>query len=185
MEISTFAPAGYSRTDQGIRDIRYGYDFQKKATPPLPLQAASGFIDGMGNLFRKSMGTAFPMQGTGYHSSYFEPAIEFFKDGSNNMVISLSRIMDDPEDEREIQNMEKQAIHLINLSDEKELDAFAGGDFIRQFRQHAKEAGIDLTEPLHIAKEITEKGVKLYLTFGKNKNRFKQLDSLKKQKVNI
>ena len=180
MEIATFAPAGYSRADQGIRDIRYGYEFQKKSTPPLPLQAASGFIDGMGNLFRKSMGTAFPMQGTGYHASYFEPAIEFFKDGSNNMVISLSKVMDDPDDKQAIEHMTQQALHLIHTSEGPELDSFPNAESIRQFRQFAEKEGIDLSTPLYVDKEITEKGVKLRLTFGKPKNRFKQLDSLKK-----
>ncbi len=180
MEIATFAPASYSKSDQGMRDIRFGYDFQKRANPPLPLQAASGFIDGMGNLFRKSMGAAFPMAGTGYHASYFEPAIEFFRDGSNNMVISLSKIMDDPDDKRAIEHMKSQALHLIHTSDGAELEGFPSANQIRQFRQFAEREGIDLSSPVNIQDSIEGKTVKLRLTFGKPRNKFKQLDSLKK-----
>ncbi len=78
LEAPAFNPA--------MRDVRYGYDLRNRPTAGLPTQVGSDVVTGVGNVFRKKMGAAFPQYGTGV-GTYFDELSSFMTQDNQFIVI--------------------------------------------------------------------------------------------------
>jgi hypothetical protein len=72
--------------DPVMRDVRYGYDFRNRPNPSIPAQVGSDAITGMGNIFRKRMGSAFPHYGSGV-GGYFDELSQVFTQDNQFIVV--------------------------------------------------------------------------------------------------
>ncbi|RDJ35662.1 MAG: hypothetical protein DWQ19_12655 [Crenarchaeota archaeon] len=122
----------YPANRAGMRDVRFGYALNQTETPPVIANVGSDFITGMGQVFRKSMGTAYPVFGSGYRN-YFDKLTATVQDGKDFIVVR-EQPYDESEDEhdpqrRRLHKTTKEALKKIrSMPDVVEASQNAGVD---------------------------------------------------------
>ena len=122
----------YPANRAGVRDVRFGYSMNTSDSPSVLTHVGSDVVTGMGSVYSKSKGTAFPNFGSGYRN-YFDELTAAFQDGKN-YVVSRDEPYDETKDDGRqstLKDLTKNALHHIRHMSKIEADASRLGIDIR------------------------------------------------------